>query len=132
IVADVPGIRRGCVVAFGVPHPTLGTESLVVVAETRETHDAARDALVAAVIERVTAAVGLPPDAVELVGPGVVPKASSGRIQRQATRALSLQHGLGATTRTSWLPRARLLAAAVWAEARKGTGVARSEERRGG
>ena len=31
------GIRKGCVVAFGVADPALGTESLVVVAETRAT-----------------------------------------------------------------------------------------------
>ncbi len=34
-VADVPGIRRGCVAAFGVQDPRTGTERLVVVAETR-------------------------------------------------------------------------------------------------
>ena len=37
MAADVAGIRRGCVVAFGVAARTLGTESLVVVAETRAT-----------------------------------------------------------------------------------------------
>ena len=31
--AAVEGIRRGCVVAFGVPNAALGTEGLVVVAE---------------------------------------------------------------------------------------------------
>ena len=29
--SEVDGIRRGCVVAFGTPHPELGTEALVVV-----------------------------------------------------------------------------------------------------
>src|SRR5260221_11370175 len=37
VTASVPGIRRGCVVAFGVTRPELGTEALVVVAETRAT-----------------------------------------------------------------------------------------------
>ena len=35
--ADVEGVRRGCVAAFGVVNPDDGTERLVLVAETRET-----------------------------------------------------------------------------------------------
>ena len=50
-----------------------------------------RDALAAAVIERVATAVGVPPDVVELVAPGAVPKTSCGKIQRQATRQLYLR-----------------------------------------
>jgi fatty-acyl-CoA synthase len=118
VVANVPGIRRGCVVAFGAPHETLGTERLVVVAETRTTDAARRDALAAEVTARVADAIGVPPDAVELVRPGDVPKTSSGKIQRQATRALYLQGSLGAVQRTAWTSRARVLTAAGWAEAR--------------
>ena len=35
IVGAIPGIRKGCVAAFGVHDPSVGTERLVVVAETR-------------------------------------------------------------------------------------------------
>ena len=42
LVGDVPGVRKGCVAAFGVADPTIGTERLVVVAESRETAPAAR------------------------------------------------------------------------------------------
>jgi 1-acyl-sn-glycerol-3-phosphate acyltransferase len=115
VVADVPGVRRGCVVAFGVPHATLGTESLVVVAETRTENATGRDALAAAVTERVTDAIGLPPDVVELVAPGTVPKTSSGKIQRQATRALYLAGTLGESPRTPLGPRVRLVTATAWA-----------------
>jgi 1-acyl-sn-glycerol-3-phosphate acyltransferase len=118
VVGNVPGIRRGCVVAFGAPHQTLGTERLVVVAETRNTDATRRDALAAEVVARVADAIGVPPDAVELVRPGDVPKTSSGKIQRQATRALYLQGALGAAPRTAWTSRARIVAAAGWAEAR--------------
>src|SRR2546422_11080721 len=34
LAATVEGIRKGCVAAFGVDNPRLGTERLVVVAET--------------------------------------------------------------------------------------------------
>jgi acyl-CoA synthetase (AMP-forming)/AMP-acid ligase II len=67
--AEVPGVRRGCVVAFGAPNPALGTEALVVVAETRVTDPEERDRIVAAVTERVAAALELPPDQVVLVAP---------------------------------------------------------------
>ncbi len=40
-VARVPGIRKGCVVAFGIADPRDGTEALVIVAETREEDAAA-------------------------------------------------------------------------------------------
>ena len=36
-VGDLPGIRKGCVAAFGSTDPVSSTERLVVVAETRET-----------------------------------------------------------------------------------------------
>ena len=109
VVANVPGIRRGCVVAFGAPHEALGTERLVVVAETRSTDAARRDALAAEVTARVADAIGVPPDAVELVRPGDVPKTSSGKIQRQATRTLYLQGSLGAQRARPWTSRARVL-----------------------
>src|SRR6185295_9616205 len=82
MAASVPGIRRGCVVAFGVSRAELGTESLVVVAETRATDPGERARLEGAVTEQVAAALGLPPDVVALVPPGAVPKTSSGKIRR--------------------------------------------------
>src|SRR5262245_2536469 len=115
VAAGVEGIRRGCVVAFGTAHPTLGTESLVVVAETRAPEGPERDALAAAVTERVSAALGAPPDTVVLVDPGAVPKTSSGKIRRAATRDLHLSGELGRAARTPWLRRALLVAAAAGA-----------------
>ena len=85
VVGDIPGIRKGCVAAFGVPDPEAGTERLVVVAETRD--PAARhDALRSAVVERVVATLGVPPDVVAVVPPRSVLKTSSGKIRRSATR----------------------------------------------
>jgi 1-acyl-sn-glycerol-3-phosphate acyltransferase len=95
IVGEVPGIRRGCVAAFGVTDPAIGTERLIVVAETRVTEESAREHLRAAVVERVVTMLGLPPDTVMVAGPGAVLKTSSGKVRRSATRAAYLAGALG-------------------------------------
>ena len=86
LVGDVPGVRKGCVAAFGVGDPAIGTERLIVVAETRAGAAEARARLEAAVRERVVDALGLPPDTVLMTAPGSVLKTSSGKIRRSATR----------------------------------------------
>src|SRR5262249_19439007 len=111
--ASVDGIRKGCVVAFGVADAASGTERLVVVAETRVKDRAGRDALVAAVTERVAAAIEGPPDVVALVPPGAVPEPSSGKSRRAATRELFETDRLGETPRTTLGQKARLLTAAL-------------------
>jgi 1-acyl-sn-glycerol-3-phosphate acyltransferase len=116
VAASVDGIRRGCVVAIGVERGETGTESLVVVAETRATEPAERERLARAVIDRVAAAVGVPPDSVELVAPGTVPKTSSGKIRRAETRELYRRGALGTRSRSG---RWRTLAQLAWAELRR-------------
>jgi fatty-acyl-CoA synthase len=85
LVGDLPGIRKGCVAAFGVADRETGTERLVVVAESRETAPARLDGLRALVLDRVVAALGIPPDEVVIARPGAVLKTSSGKVRRQAT-----------------------------------------------
>ena len=111
VVASVEGIRKGCVAVVGVDRAELGTESLVVVAETRVTDPTERARIEAEVTGRVAAAVGLPPDVVSLVPPGSVPKTSSGKIRRAATRELYLSGALGQAPRTPAARRLALLAA---------------------
>jgi 1-acyl-sn-glycerol-3-phosphate acyltransferase len=113
VVASVEGIRKGCVAAFGVDRPELGTESLVVVAETRAAEAAERGRIEAAVLDRVAGALGLPPDVVCLVPPGAVPKTSSGKIRRAAARDLYTSGALGRPPRAPARQRLRLLAAAA-------------------
>ena len=86
VVGDVTGVRKGCVAAFGVSDPAIGTERLIVVAESRETALQARQQLTATITERVVAAVGLPPDMVLIVAPRTVLKTPSGKVRRSATR----------------------------------------------
>ncbi|MEX1365210.1 MAG: AMP-binding protein, partial [Nannocystaceae bacterium] len=89
--AAVDGIRLGCVAAFAVRDAEAGTERIVVIAETRERDERAREVLVARVIESITSRVGVPPDHVVLAVPGAVPKTSSGKIRRRESLRLYLE-----------------------------------------
>jgi 1-acyl-sn-glycerol-3-phosphate acyltransferase len=89
------GIRKGCVAALGIHNPLLGTERLVVVAETRERNRARWDTLRAAVQDRVIAAIGVPPDEVVIARPGTILKTPSGKIRRSAIRDAYLRGSLG-------------------------------------
>ena len=106
VVAAADGVRKGCIAAFGLADATLGTERLVVVAETRATDPTARQRLQQDILERVTDALGVPPDTVVLARPGSVLKTSSGKVRRGATReaylAGTLERGAGSMTR-QWL-----------------------------
>jgi fatty-acyl-CoA synthase len=106
--ASVEGVRRGCVVAFGVESAALGTEGLVVVAETRVADEAGRERLVGAVTASVAEAVQVPPDRVVLVPPGAVPKTSSGKVRRADAKERYLAGSLGRPRRTSLSQKARL------------------------
>jgi len=117
LAAAVPGIRRGCVAAFGVTQETQGTEGLVIVAETRARDPAARERLQTQVVETVAANLGVPPDEVVLVPPGAVPKTSSGKIRRAGTKDLYLRGELGRASGAGVTGRLRLLAAATRAAA---------------
>ena len=63
-VGALPGVRKGCVAAFGSPDPQSGTERLVVIAETRETDKAALDALRDTILRKTTDILGEPADEV--------------------------------------------------------------------
>jgi 1-acyl-sn-glycerol-3-phosphate acyltransferase len=113
IASAVEGIRRGCVVALGVENAVLGTEGLVVVAETRVADAAGQERLASAITARVAEAVAVPPDQVVLVPPGAVPKTSSGKVRRADAKVLYLAGTLGRPPRTTPAQKARLLAAAL-------------------
>ncbi len=114
-VAMVPGIRKGCVAVFGTPDRAAGTDRLVVVAETRETHAAVRERLRREVQTRVLALLGEPADDIVLVLPHTVLKTSSGKIRRAATRDLYIHGGCADDRpRRRWRPIMRL----AWADLR--------------
>jgi 1-acyl-sn-glycerol-3-phosphate acyltransferase len=108
LAAGAEGIRKGCIVAFGLKDEGSGTEKLVVVAETRERNAARRGSIASSITDLVTQGLGLPPDRVELIPPGSVPKTSSGKLRREETKQLYLAGTLSASRAPAWLQIARL------------------------
>jgi fatty-acyl-CoA synthase len=128
LAARAEGIRKGCIVAFGLKDEASGTEKLIVVAESREREASRRAAIAAAVTEQVSRGLGLPPDKVELIPTGSIPKTSSGKLRREETKQLYLAGKLAAGNAPAWLQIARLAAASavetaggtIWSGARRG------------
>jgi len=106
--AEVSGVRRGCVAAFGTVDEGTGTERLVVVAETRATRAEELERIEAEVVEKIDSVLGIPPDNVVLVRPQAVPKTSSGKIRRNETRSLYLSGKLNTGKRAPWIQIVRL------------------------
>ena len=90
IAGQVQGVRQGCVAAFGTTDEKMGTERLVVVAETRETESEARDRIMGDLTDRLGSALDVPPDVVVLVPPKTIPKTPSGKLRRDACRQIYL------------------------------------------
>jgi len=122
IVAAVEGVRPGCVVAFGAPDARSGTERLVVAAEVRPAVDARR--ISAEITRTVDEAMGLPPDAVEILPPQSIPKTSSGKLRRSETRRLYLEGKLGRKLQPAWLQIGKLAAISagprLWVASKRG------------
>ncbi|MGZ3342273.1 MAG: AMP-binding protein, partial [Reyranella sp.] len=95
-IGNLEFIRKGCVAVFGAADPRAGTEQLVVVAETRLTDADALAALRQRVGETAARLLDAPPEQILLVPPGSVPKTSSGKLRRTATRDLFQDGRLGA------------------------------------
>ncbi|WP_246113966.1 fatty acyl-AMP ligase [Streptomyces montanus] len=91
--------RRDRLAAFGVTRPDRTGEELVVVAEhRRDTEPTPEDAWQAERTARATVSArhGLRLGTLLLVPPGSVPRTSSGKVSRSATRARFLEGGFGA------------------------------------
>ncbi len=112
-VGAVPGVRKGCVAVFSTTDPTVGTERLVVLAETRLTEAEDQTRLRRHVNEAVTDLVGAPPDEVLLALPGVVPKTSSGKIRRAEVRERYENGQLGGSRQAVWWQLLRLAATSL-------------------
>ncbi len=102
-VAEVEGVRRGCVVAFGVNDTRLGTEKIVVVAEARVDGDDARKGIALMIQQRLTELLGIGADEVLVVPPRTVPKTSSGKLRRSSCRKQYLRGELSRKNRGSRL-----------------------------
>ena len=82
IVAVAVDAPPSGVVAFSIPNSASGTEDLVVVAELRRRTDEA--ALLRLVRGRLLEELGIRPERLRLVGPGALPRTTSGKLRRRA------------------------------------------------
>ncbi len=109
-------VRRRTAEAPGAEHLVLlddGREDLVVVAETRR-HDPQELARLATEVRRrVSSAIKVAPDVVELVPPHTVPKTPSGKLRRAESRARFVGGRLTPRRPPVWLQVTRLGAAAL-------------------
>ncbi|MCW5751278.1 MAG: AMP-binding protein [Alphaproteobacteria bacterium] len=119
-VGDIPGIRRGCVAAFGARAEGEGTERLVVVAETKEQDAERREALRRRIAELAASLLDAPPDEIVLAPPHSVLKTSSGKIRRSACRELYERGAIGRAPLPAWLQLARLAAQGLPQRAARG------------
>ncbi len=118
-VGELEGVRKGCVVALGSRDPRTATERLVIVAETRITDAAMRSDLKRHINERVVNCVGEPPEVIVLASPHAVPKTSSGKLRRAATRAAFEDASLGRARAGPVLQMLRLTVEAALARLRR-------------
>lgn len=95
LVSQIPGVRQGCVAAFGVTNNETGTEELVIVAETREKSKSEVAKIVNAINESVSNALDIVPDHIKMTPPRSVPKTSSGKLQRAACKTMYVEGKLG-------------------------------------
>ncbi|MDT3737834.1 MAG: AMP-binding protein [Denitratisoma sp.] len=112
-VGEIPGIRKGCVAVFASTDPANATERLVVMAETRERDEAAREALKRKINEAAVDAIGMPADEIVLAPPHGVLKTSSGKIRRAASREAFERGEVGRRPPPAWLQMTKLTLAAV-------------------
>ncbi len=122
LASRAEGIRKGCVVAFGLKDKGSGTEKLVIVAESREQDAGRRAAIVAAINDEVSRGLGLPPDRVELIPAGSIPKTSSGKLRRDGTKQLYAAGTLTAGRPPAWVQIAKLGTGTFLREAAQGVG----------
>ena len=122
-VGDLEGIRRGCVAVFGSPDPASGTERVVVLAETRDAGIALQDELRKKINNLAVGLIGAPVDDIVLAPPRTVPKTSSGKIRRVAAREYYERGPSAVKPQAVWLQFARLAAAGVAPQLRRGLRV---------
>jgi fatty-acyl-CoA synthase len=90
IADEIPEVRRGSTVAFSVPGQT--SEDLIVVVESRTQKPAE---LKETIKQRIMEQLQLSCAEVVIAAPGSLPKTSSGKLQRQKTRAQYLDGSVG-------------------------------------
>ena len=108
VVNQILGIRKGCVIAFGVSDEKLGTEKLVVIAETQAHSKEELLKLQIEINEQMSIHIGMPPDEIKLVKAHTIPKTSSGKLQRSACKQAYLTKHLQQHLKTPYFQVSKL------------------------
>lgn len=111
---DAPGVRKGCVAAFGVVDKKSGTEKIVVVVEKKQKTDLSDEKITATISENISAKIGAIPDDVVLVMPRTIPKTSSGKLRRASCKQMYLEKALFDKTKAVSLQVASLFVRGLW------------------
>ncbi len=111
---QVEGVRKGCVVAFGVHDTTKSTEKLVIVAETVEKSRAVKQEITANILDKVTNILGIPPDEIVLVPPKTVPKTSSGKLRRSTCKQDYIDGKIAKPRNPLWLQLTKLYSRGIY------------------
>jgi fatty-acyl-CoA synthase len=93
VTGNITGVRRGCVVAFGVTDIEAGTEKIVVVAESKLPRDE-HERLNNTILSEISNALGISPDDIIIAPPHTIPKTSSGKLQRSACKEAYIKNEL--------------------------------------
>ncbi len=112
-VGNIAGIRKGCVAVFASRDKRTETETLVVLAETRESDEAIKKELRESITAICIELMDTPPDDIVLAPPYAVPKTSSGKIRRAASRECYEQGEINKAQRAVWLQLLRVSLAGV-------------------
>lgn len=105
---SVPGVLPGTAVAFGVTESDSTTEQLVVAAETRAANQVDFRRIETEITRVVDNYLGVPPDKIQLVEPGALPRTSNGKVRRNDIRSLYLKRRLRVAARPPWMQIVRL------------------------
>lgn len=112
-VGNVTGVRKGRVAVFGSNDPKIGTEKLIVLAETKEKNAQTLEAIRHQINTVSVDLLGAPPDEIILAQPNTLLKTSSGKMRRAALRDLHQKGMLGKGSRSIWKQILRLSVAAI-------------------
>lgn len=92
VMARAPGVRSGGAAAFGVFNARTKSEELVVLIEaSRDISIDQREALKREVVRILGDQMSLAPDVVSIVGPGAIPRTTSGKIRHSEARTMYLE-----------------------------------------
>jgi len=103
LTAEIPGVRGGAVVAFGISDKEQGTEKVIIVAETAIIDGEKKHLLKDDISEKISRILDIVPDQIVLLPPRSIPKTSSGKLQRSLCKAMYLEGKLTRHRSPIWL-----------------------------